>query len=298
MKTRILAQFKTYMLGMLCVGFGIFGVAESLADEEYIAYGSQKSLVKSGLYRSLGFYTGYHHYGEVGRDGSRVMRIDTATFGLMGELGLVNPLGIKLEGSARLGYGLGIYTGSILDTDNTQRNGQRVISMMGMSAGDVELRGGYNLLKASQMASLYLQGGLGYFFNRTEFMTMDRLQGYLYVPLELEGEVYIGNKGVLNYGLGYRYFIFGNHLSTASEYGFNDDYYVTQKNGFGLNAFIGRTYYGKDSTMRSIRLVYEYWHIGAADPMRTSSSITGKPTAIYEPENSTHRLLLQYSYGF
>lgn len=298
MKTRILAQFKAYVLGMLCVGFGIFGVAESLADEEYIAYGSQKSLMKSGLYRSLGFYTGYHHYGEVGRDGSRFMRIDTATFGLMGELGLVNPLGIKLEGSARLGYALGIYTGSILDTDNAQRDGQKLVSMMGMFAGDVELRGGYNLLKASQMASLYLQGGLGYFLNRTEFMTMDRLQGYLYIPIELEGEVYIGNKGVLNYGLGYRYFIFGNHLSTASEYGFNDDYYVTQKNGFGLNAFIGRTYYGKDSTMRSIRLVYEYWHIGAADTMRTSSSITGDPTAIYEPENSTHRLLLQYSYRF
>lgn len=120
-------------------------------------------------------------------------------------------------------------------------------------------------LRASHRASLYIQGGLGYFFNRTEFLVMDRLQGYLYAPLELEGEAYIGNKGVLNYGLGYRYLIFGNHLSTASEYGFNDDYYVTQKDGFGLSAFIGRTYYGKDSTLRSIRLIYEYWHIGAAD---------------------------------
>lgn len=295
MKNTILAHLKAYMLGVLCVSFGVVG---SLADEEYIAYGSQKSLMKSGLYRSLGFYTGYHHYGEVAYDGSRVMRVDSATFGLLGELGVINPLGVKLEGSARLGYALGIYTGGILDTDNEQRNGQKLVSIMGMLAGDVELKSGYNLLRASHRASLYIQGGLGYFFNRTEFLVMDRLQGYLYVPLELEGEVHIGNKGVLNYGLGYRYLIFGNHLSTASEYGFNDDYYVTQKDGFGLSAFIGRTYYGKDSTLRSIRLVYEYWHIDMAKPMRTSSSITGNATAIYEPENSTHRLLLQYSYRF
>lgn len=295
MKYRILVNLKAYMLGVLCVSFG---VVESIADEEYITYGSQKSLMKSGFYRSLGFYTGYHHYGEVGDDGSRVMRMDTATFGLMGELGAVNSLGLKLEGSARFGYALGVYTGGLLDTDNEERNGQKLVSITGMFAGDVELKSGYNLFRASRRASLYLQGGLGYFFNRTEFIAMDRLQGYLYVPLELEGEVHMGNKGVLNYGLGYRYLIFGNHLSTASEYGFNDDYYVMQKDGFGLSAFIGRTYYGKDSTMRSIRLVYEYWYIDMAKPMRTSSSITGDATAIYEPENSTHRLLLQYSYRF
>lgn len=289
--------------GMRLFGAGLLGVAflGTAQGDEYASANSSKfshSLVKKGMYRSLGFYTGYHHYGEFGRDGSRFMRMDTATFGLMGQLGLAATSGLKLEGSARINYALGLYTGSILDTDNADRNGRKLHSITGALMGDVELKGGYNLLRGGGATSLYLQSGLGYFLNRTEFITMDRIQGYLYVPLELEGEAQLNARVALNYGAGYRYLVFGNHTSTASKYGFNDDYYVKQKSGFGANAFIGATYYNSEGALRSVRLIYEYWHIGAADPMRTSSSITGNETAIYEPENSTHRVLLQYSYGF
>ena len=236
-------------------------------------------VLKQGVYKSLGFMSGYWHYGEIGMEGERVMRIDTLFFGLVGQLGMATSSGVKLEGNLRTNFAYGLYTGGVLDVDDSSRNGQRLYSAIGGWNSDMELKGGYNLLPVSLNTTLYLQSGVGYYFSRTEFITMDRLQGYLYVPLELEGEHALNSNLALNFGLGYRYFIAGHHYSAASKYGLEDDYRVTQKEGFGVSGFLGMAFVNKDSGVRNVRLIYEYWNVGAATPMRTTSSDTLKPTA-------------------
>ncbi len=257
-------------------------------------------LVKDGMYYALGTFLGYYNYNEVDEFGSPFMRMDTAIFGLSGQVGIAAQNGLKAEGAIKIGYALGLYSGSILDVDNQERNGQRLYSITGTTAGDMELKAGYNLLKLFGMhsASLYLQSGVGYYITRTEFIVMDRVQGYLYVPIELEGEAQLNQDIALSYGGGYRFFALGNHFSAASKYGVEDDYFVLQRQGFGAFGFIGINYLNTNRALRSVRLVYEYWSIGAADPMLTTSSYTGAQGYIYEPKNSTHRVLLQYSFGF
>lgn len=88
-------------------------------------------------------------------------------------------------------------------------------------------------------------------------MAANRLQGYLYVPLEIEGEIKISSPNAptaLNFLLGYRYLILGNHFTATSNYGFTDDYHVIQKKGFGINALLGITFL-ENSHRRGIYLV-------------------------------------------
>ena len=279
--------------------FVIFAISCTLnaADIDFTSNTQSKwqtGLIKSGLYRSLGFYSGYYRYNE-----PEVMSMDTLMFGLMGQVGLISQAGVKLEGTLRVNYALGRYTGSILDVDNPDRNGESLNSLIGSIAGDVELKGGYNLLGSLERATLYLQTGLGYYLNRTEFIVMDRIQGYLYVPLELEGEVLINPKIAFTYGGGYRYLIFGNHLSKTTKYGATDDLRVTQKEGFSFAAFIGANFFTKSQQWRSVRLIYEYWNIGDSDTVRTTSIYNPSNVVnLYEPKNNTHRLFIQYSFGF
>ncbi|TLD81725.1 hypothetical protein LS68_001470 [Helicobacter sp. MIT 05-5293] len=255
---------------------------------------------KENFYKSLGVSIGWYNYSEQDENGGFIMSINTARLSFVGNLGYATR-GVKLEGILEASYGLGIYTGSILDTDNSDRNGEAVQNLDGVFTGNIDLKAGYDLLKPFHQdnAKLYFQSGIGYFLNRNEFMSANRLQGYLYVPLELEGEVRLpAQKSMaLNFLLGYRYFILGNHFTAASNYGFTDDYHTIQKNGFGINALLGATYL-KDSNRRGVYLVYEYWNIGAANPMRTQSIVTGDSVAIYEPKNSSHIVRLQFSFGF
>lgn len=258
----------------------------------------QKSLVKqAGFYRSLGFYTGYYHYGEVDRGGGRVMRMDTAMLGFLAQLGGISQSGLKLESTFRINYALGVYTGSILDADDDSRDGTPAKNITAAVAGDIELKAGYGLIRA-ESSNLFLQSGLGYHLNRTEFMPAERIQGYFYVPLEIDGEVAISNGYALSYGVGYRYLIFGNHFTAASKYGFTDDLKTTQKKGFGASAFIGLNYFSEDNNLRQVKLVYEYWSIEGSNPLDTRSFYTNNPVSIYEPKNATHRVFIQYHFAF
>ena len=284
---------KRIKISLFLALFVSLGYGEGLATFENLG---APSVLKNGIYRSLGIYGGYYHYGEVRHGGERIMRMDTIMLGLSAQLGLAASNGIKLESSARLNYALGLYSGGILDTDNPSRNGQTLHSITGAIAADVELKGGYALMRNAQ-STLYLQSGLGYHLNRTEVLAMDRIQGYLYIPFELEGQYLLTQRKSFDYGVGYRYLIVGNHFSATSKYGFTSDYRVNQTSGFGLSAFVGSSFI-KDGVLRSLRLVYEYWHIGAAEPFTTTNAFSGNPATLYEPGNSTHRLFVQYSYGF
>ena len=128
---------------------------------------------------------------------------------------------------------------------------------------------------------------------------MVRHQGYLYVPLEIEGEVRLGRKLGLEYLLGYNYLVFGDHKSLASQWHYSGDLIVKQDSGFGLKSFVGLSFKGRDENVNTIRLVYEFWSI-AASPSSAflTSSVTGLRGYLYEPRNKTHTITLQYLYSF
>lgn len=272
-----------------------------LNAEEYAG-----SLLKKGVYKSLGYMSGYHRYAEVDTSDNNafVMSMDMLTFGLVGQLGAVSASGIKVEGTLRANYALGLYTGGFLNQDGDADTGKRVYTMVGSFNADAEVKSGYNFLRSFESASLYLQSGLGYYFASTQFITMERLQGYLYVPLELEGEVLLNDKVALNYGGGYKFLIFGNHYSATSKYGLEGDMDVMQRKGFGAGGFIGAQFRTKSGGLRNVRLIYEYWSIENSPLTQLYSSdinsTTKQPTHRYylEPKNSTHRVFLQYSFLF
>ena len=160
-----------------------------------------------------------------------------------------------------------------------------------------ELKVGYNLLKPflAENASLYLQGGVGYYFNRTDLVAMHRLQGYLYIPIHLEGELALSEKWALNYMGGLNAFILGNHFSSKGHN--SKDLNVLQHEGLGARAFLGATYKTTSDRINSFRLVYEYWSVEGS-PSVAMTDYAGNQIALYEPKNSSHILTLQYIWNF
>lgn len=288
-------RLKVLLLALLCYLSSIFG------DDRVSIQGDSKwqpQLMKNGFYRSLGVYSGYYFYGEVDtRTNEEVMHMSLFMFGLSGQMGVVARNAYKLEGTLRVNYGYGKYVGGVLDVDNEERNGKPLTARNAVLIGDVELKAGYNLLSNLSYISLYAQSGLGYYLNRNEMTSMYRIQGYLYVPLEFEGEAILNDKIALSYGAGYRYLIFGNHLSREPT-GLNGKVDVIQKDGFSWHGFVGMNFFTKAGQLRSLRLVYEYWSIGDSPKSAMSSVYTGDIQYLYEPKNRTHRVFLQYSFGF
>ena len=262
---------------------------------------AQPSLIKEGLYKSLGIGTGYYYYGEVGRQGEHLMHLDFMLFNVNGNIGYIADSGGRVDFSADANIAFGVYTGRVLDTSNAEENGKFLQSIDGNSFYHLELKGGFDILRAfgdfgeSRSASVYALGGLGYYFNNNNFDADYRLQGYLYLPLGLEGEIGLGERFMLNYAGFFHLFILGNHFTSRGH--FSKDLDVLQSEGLGAKAYIGATYKTKHDRINSFRLVYEYWSL-AGSPAVAMTDYTGKQVALYEPKNSSHILTLQYLWNF
>lgn len=262
---------------------------------------AQPSLIKEGLYKSLGIGTGYYYYGEVGQLGEHLMHLDFMLFNVNGNIGYIADSGGRVDFSADANIAFGVYTGRVLDTSNAEENGKFLQSVDGNSFYHLELKGGFDILRAFgafgelRSASLYALGGLGYYFNNNNFNSTYRLQGYLYLPLGLEGEIGLGERFALNYAGFFHLFILGNHFSSRGH--FSKDLDVLQSEGLGAKAYIGATYKTKHDRVNSFRLVYEYWSL-AGSPAVAMTDYTGKQIALYEPKNSSHILTLQYLWNF
>lgn len=259
---------------------------------------ADSNLFKSGFYKSIGGGVGYYHYGEVDFFKKPIMRMDMALFNLDFNLGYAND-GLKVDLSLNANVAWGLYTGGVLDTSDSSKDGAKLTSLDASSFYTIELKGGFDAFSlSSENATLYLQGGIGYFFNRNDFMTFERLQGYLYVPLQLESEIALNDSWALNLLCGYNFFIFGNHLSKVSKSHFSSDLKVRQRGGKGANAFIGATYRLKSGSSNSFRLEYNFWQIDASPSSDFLTDYTGKTTRLYEPTNTTHIITMKYIWRF
>lgn len=258
-------------------------------------------LLKSGFYKSIALGAGYYHYGEVDMRGKFVMRMDMAALNIALNLGYAKGGG-KIDFYADANVAMGAYTGSVLDTSNETKNGKRLVAFDLNSFYNITLKGGYDLLTQSGFDSaLYLQSGVGYYFNRNDFSAIERLQGYLYIPAQVEGEVILSQNWALNLMGGYNFFIFGHHHSKSTKSQFSKDLRVIQREGAGASAYIGATYRTASGNINAFGLKYEFWSVGgspSSELMTDYSGDTTKPIRLYEPDNVSHILALQYAWRF
>lgn len=258
-----------------------------------------QEVIQTGFYKNIGMGFGYYHYGEVDITNTPVVRMDDAMYRIFGGLGSVNN-GFKVDFALNANISIGVYTGSTLDVNNPKRNGQALNLPAANSFYETRFKLGYDILHPFNFDStLYFQIGVGYYFNVDTLYQMTRLQGYAYIPIELEGEVKLSDNVAMNYMIGYNWFLFGNHFTQTSRGFFTQDYTAIQKGGYGINASLGFTFLHDDYT-NTIKLVWEHWSIDAAKPKTLTSIATGTPTQadVYEPKNSTDIIVLQYSWGF
>lgn len=255
-------------------------------------------LLKSGFYKSVAIGAGYYHYGETDYRGKSVMRMDMGLLNVGLNLGYAKGGG-KIDFVADANVAVGVYTGGVLDTSNADKNGERLVMFDTNSFYHLELKGGFNLLSLKGMVStLYLQGGVGYYFNRNDFTAIERLQGYVYVPLQIEGEAILSADWVLNVMGGYNFFILGHHHSKLTKSQFSKDLRVRQTQGFGASAYIGATYKTRSGNINAFGLKYEFWSIGASPSVRMLDYERKDIVAMYEPDNVSHILTLQYVWRF
>lgn len=283
----------------LMLGFAL--VPNLCAKSEWLSQRSENPLLKSGFYKSIAVGAGYYHYDETNYLGKAVMRMELALLNIALNLGYAKGGG-KIDFYADANVAMGAYTGSVLDTSNPDKNGKRLVAFDTNSFYNVVLKGGYDLLAQSGIDStLYLQSGVGYYFNRNDFSAIERLQGYLYIPLQVEGEVILSANWALNLMGGYNFFILGHHHSKTTKSQFSKDLRVIQKQGAGANAFIGATYRTASGNINAFGLKYEFWSIGGSPSSEWMTDYTGDTTKLhrlYEPDNVSHILTLQYEWRF
>lgn len=254
-------------------------------------------LLKSGFYKSIAIGAGYYHYGETDYRGKSVMRMDMGLLNVGLNLGYAKGGG-KIDLLADANVAMGVYTGGVLDTSNANKNGERLVMFDTNSFYHLELKGGFNILSTMGLDSaIYLQGGVGYYFNRNDFTAIERLQGYVYIPLQIEGEAVLSADWVLNVMGGYNFFILGHHHSKLTKSQFSKDLRVRQTHGFGASAYIGATYKTRSGNINAFGLRYEFWSIGAS-PSVGMIDYDGKAVSMYEPDNVSHILTLQYVWRF
>lgn len=262
------------------------------------AQSTQESpMIKSGSYKAIGITTGYYYYGEVDRLGDEVMHVDLNPMGIYGNLGYVFSHGLRLDFWLDINSALGTYTGGILDTANAERDGKPVKSIFGNMFFDSKLRAGYDLLAFTERASAYLQSGVGYYFNWSNVLINPRLQGYLYIPLELEGQIALGRRWSLDYKGGYNLFLLGNHLTNGTGSGYSGSLDTLQKRGFGASGKIGASFVSAQGFVNRFGASYDYWSIEASDPA-TLTDYSGSIVRLYEPKNTTHIIRLYYEFVF
>lgn len=252
-------------------------------------------LAEDGLFSELGAGIGYYRYDE-----PRVMNTDELLLNINGKLGYRQSFA-KAEVVGDIFATFGRYTGGLLnyDTDNWESFEQKkVYSTHASQIFNGQAKLGIDLLGFSNTADLFIQSGIGYWFLQDRDYTNRRQQVYLYVPIELEGEIRQSPSFAWTFLLGYNHLIEGRHKTLSTPSGLdNSDLFAKQDKGFGLKANFGWKQQHKDST-NFTRIVVDYWKIGDSPTSDWTTNYLNKPIAFYEPRNFTVSVYLQYGWSF
>ncbi|MDE7173861.1 MAG: hypothetical protein K2N70_05890 [Helicobacter sp.] len=248
---------------------------------------------QNGFFSEVGAGIGYYRYDE-----PQVMNTDDLLLNLNAKLGYRHHF-IKTEGIGNAFVAFGRYNGALLELgDNDERRERKLRSLSASQIFDVQAKIGFDMLFFSDSMDLFVQSGIGYWQLFYFSSSYDRKQGYLYVPIELEGEIRQSPSFAWTYLLGYKHLIEGRHTTTIASLGISDvDLFARQDKGFGLKASFGWKQQNKDST-NFTRFIVDYWKIDESTRSEPTTTHLGRRVQFIEPRNFTVSVYLQYGWSF
>ena len=249
---------------------------------------------QNGIFSELGFGVGYYRYDEPG-----AMNTDELLLNLNTKLGYRYHF-IKTEASGDFFATIGRYNGAILQfgEDELTQERKKLIAENASLFFDGQAKLGIELLSFSETMDLFLQSGIGYRYLLDLTTSYHRTQAYLYVPIELEGEIRSTDSFAWTYLLGYRHLIEGRHRTLIGALQVVDaDYFAKQDKGFGAKLSFGWKKQDKDS-LNFTRFVVDYWKIDAAPLGDTTTSYLGEKLKLHEPKNYTLSIYIQHGWRF
>lgn len=248
---------------------------------------------QNGFFSEVGAGIGYYRYDE-----PQVMNTDDLLLNLNAKLGYRHHF-IKTEGIGNVFVAFGRYNGAILELgDNDERRERKLRSLSASQIFDAQAKIGFDMLFFSDSMDLFVQSGIAYWQLFYFSSSYDRKQGYLYVPIELEGEIRQSPSFAWTYLLGYKHLIEGRHTTTIASLGISDvDLFARQDKGFGLKASFGWKQQNKDST-NFTRFIVDYWKIDESTRSEPTATHLGRRVQFIEPRNFTVSVYLQYGWNF
>ena len=248
---------------------------------------------QNGFLSEVGAGIGYYRYDE-----PQVMNTDDLLLNLNAKLGYRHHF-IKTEGIGNVFVAFGRYNGAILELgENGEGQERKLRSISASQIFDGQAKIGFDMLFFSDLMDLFVQSGIAYWQLFHFSGGYDRRQGYLYVPIELEGEIRQSPSFAWTYLLGYKHLIEGRHTTTISSLGIADvDLFARQDKGFGLKASFGWKQQNKDST-NFTRFIVDYWKIDESTRSEPTTTHLGTRVQFVEPRNFTVSVYLQYGWNF
>lgn len=249
---------------------------------------------ENGMFSEIGAGVGYYRYDE-----PRVMNTDELLLNINGKLGYRHDF-VKAEAVGDVFTTFGLYTGGYLEFDEVVKDIEKKTAYGTASSqifnGQVKL--GIDLLAFSDTMDLFVQSGIGYWLLQDRDYVFKRQQVYVYVPIELEGEIRSAPSFAWTYLLGYNHLLDARHktLATPTKVD-NVDLFAKQDKGFGLKGSFGWKKKNKDS-LNFTRIVVDYWKIGDSTPSDVGRSYLNAYGWFIEPRNFTLSVYLQYGWRF
>ncbi|MDE7316955.1 MAG: hypothetical protein K2N12_04390 [Helicobacter sp.] len=247
---------------------------------------------EDGIIANFGVGAGFNQYSEPSLMHTNELLLNAnANLGYRYQFAKLEAVG---DGFTTVGQYRGHYRNDPLD--GTSKEGTVKMTTMSQTF-DGQLKAGVDLFGFSSSYDLFLQSGIGYRYLYHNTAGFKRAQIYVYVPIELEGEIAASPSFAWTYSLGYKHLIEGRHASLIRQIGTDEeDYYAKQDKGFGAKASFGWKETSSDSKTFT-RFVVDYWKINQADrkPIVNHLGVIKNP---YEPKNFTISVFVQHGWRF
>ena len=151
--------------------------------------------------------------------------------------------------------------------------------------------------KDGEDMDLFLQSGIGYWLLEDIFTAYKRTQTYLYVPIELEGEIRSSPSLAWTYLVSYKHFVQGrNRTLTKASAILDTDMFFKQDKGFGFKASFGWKEQGNNINTFT-RFVVDYWNIDSSPEVPVISTLGVRGVAT-EPKYYTLSIYIQHGCRF
>lgn len=239
----------------------------------------------------------YYHYEEPG-----VMKIYGPMMSFYGNIGVVKRLfKFQVDGYFSTHLGANTYDGGL------QNNQDHTVIPYSTKSTDwyvgVNTKFGLNLWQQNKEI-VFAYFGLGYRFLHNLIIdkpgvrgAYDRYQGYLYLPIGINGEIPIKPMISLIGEFEYRFLLFGHNTSGFADLGYDSDLFFTQKKGQGGKLSIGSKFYLNNGSALKLKAYYDYWILDSSNLVdaKRDGQVVG---TFVEPKNHTYVFGISLGYVF